>query len=292
MRFEKTTVVAPAKINWMLRILGRRDDGFHEIETIFQTISLADSLTFSPSDRLELHCEDPSIPLDETNLVWRAADLMCRRFEAPAASIELRKRIPSGGGLGGGSSDAAATISFLARHASRAPSTVELREVALELGSDVPFFLQGGTCYATGRGEELVPLADQMPASLLLVFPGEAVATGEAYATLRRARDAGDLPEREPVGFEQCHDLAVRGLLSDTTLLENDFEDVVFAARPQLASIFERVRSAGAIWTRLSGSGSTIVGAFDSNGRRNRALERLSDSLTVVPAQTTDASGA
>jgi len=292
MRFEKTTVVACAKINWMLRILARRDDGFHEIETIFQTISLADTLTFSPSDRLELHCEDPTIPVDETNLVWRAADLMRRRFEAPAASIELRKKIPAGGGLGGGSSDAAATLSFLARHSPRAPSTDELRAAALELGSDVPFFLRGGTCYATGRGEAIVPLADQMPASLLLVFPSETVATGEAYAMLRRARDAGDLAEREPVGFEECHELAVRGVLSNTTVLENDFEDVVFAARPELASIFDRVRGAGAIWTRLSGSGSTIVGAFDSPGRRNRALERLSDSLTVVPAQTTDASGA
>lgn len=285
-RFETTTVLAPAKINWMLRILGKREDGFHEIETIFQTISLADSLTFAPSDRLSLSCDDASIPVDESNLVMRAANEMICRFGAPTVAIDLRKRIPAGGGLGGGSSDAAATLSFLARHATHPPSPENLRALALELGSDVPFFLKGGTCYATGRGEALLPLADQNSVPMLLVLPDEGVATGDAYGALRRARDACEVPEGEPVGFDVCHELATRGLLGDTTMLVNDFEDVVFRMRPSLRDIHARVRGTGAIWTRMSGSGSTIAGAYDSVAKRNRALERLSDSLTVVPAQT------
>jgi 4-diphosphocytidyl-2-C-methyl-D-erythritol kinase len=173
---------------------------------------------------------------------------------------------------------------FLARHARVAPSTEELRSVALELGSDVPFFLKGGTCYASGRGESLEELAEQNATPLLVVLPDESVMTGEAYALLRSARDGGIVPDGTAIGFERCHELARRGLLSDTTLLVNDFEDAIFAARPSLGTIFERVRATGAIWTRLSGSGSAIVGAFDSTGRRNRAAEWLSDSLTVLPA--------
>lgn len=287
MRFERTTVPAPAKINWMLRILARRPDGFHEIETIFQTISLADSLTFTPSDAIDLSCDDPSIPVDGSNLVHRAAEMMRDRFDAPAVAIELKKRIPAGGGLGGGSSDAAATLLFLARHAKRPPLSAELRAAALELGSDVPFFLRGGTCYATGRGEALVELVGPNAAALLLVLADEQVMSGEAYAMLRQARDAGEVPEGEAVGFDTCHELAARGLLGDTSLLVNDFEAVILPSRPKLAATFDRLRNAGAIWTRLSGSGSTIVGAFDSVAKRNRALERLSDSLTVLPAQTT-----
>lgn len=286
MRFDRTTVLAPAKINWMLRVLGRRPDGYHELETIFQTISLADSLTFTESDSFVLRCDDPSIPVDERNLVTRAARLMMDRFGAPAVAVELEKRIPVGGGLGGGSSDAAATLSFLARHAARGASGAELRAAALELGSDVPFFLEGGTCYATGRGEALVRLADQRSVPLLLVLPDEGVATAEAYGLLRDVRDRGAVAEGSAIGFEAAHELAVRGLLGDTTELVNDFESVIFGARPKLGEIFERVRATGAVWTRMSGSGSTIVGAYDSTAKRNRAIERLSDSLTVIPAQT------
>ncbi len=286
MGFAPTTLPAPAKINWMLRVLGRRDDGFHSIETILQRISLSDSLTFTRSDRLSLSCDDPSIPLDETNLVWRAADMMMSRFDAPPVAIELNKRIPPGGGLGGGSSDAATTLQFMTRHAKHVPSTEELRATAAELGSDVPFFLSGATCYATGRGEELVELAEQNAIPLVLVLPGEGVMTAEAYAMLSEVRARNEVEMTEPIGFQACHEMAVRGLLGDTTELVNDFESVIFEARPAISGAFERVRRSGAVWTRMSGSGSTIVGVYDSLGKRDRAIERLSDSLTVLAAET------
>src|SRR5712691_7808516 len=127
-------VRAHAKINWALRVTGKRADGYHDIETVFQTISLHDTLTITESDRLTLTCDDPTIPTDDTNLVVRAAS-------GKNVAIALHKRIPAGGGLGGGSSDAAATLAALG-----------LEQRALALGSDVPFFLTGGTAYATGRG--------------------------------------------------------------------------------------------------------------------------------------------
>src|SRR6266568_3445478 len=151
-------VLAHAKINWSLRITGRRADGYHDLETLFQTISLHDTLTITPSERLTLTCDDPTIPVDDTNLVLRAAKLAA----APPVAIHLEKRIPAGGGLGGGSSDAAATLVALG-----APSA----ELALQLGSDVPFFLVGGTAYATGRGEVLTPLRRAAPIPLLLLLP-------------------------------------------------------------------------------------------------------------------------
>ena len=123
-------VRAYAKINWSLRITGKRADGFHDLETLFQTISLHDTLTFDPADRLTLTCDDPSIAVDETNLVLRAA----RAVGAPTVAITLHKTIPAGGGLGGGSSDAAATLKTLAS------ANESLDEIALGLGSDVPFF--------------------------------------------------------------------------------------------------------------------------------------------------------
>ncbi|HEV2721960.1 MAG TPA: 4-(cytidine 5'-diphospho)-2-C-methyl-D-erythritol kinase, partial [Thermoanaerobaculia bacterium] len=138
-------VRAYAKINLGLRVTAKRADGYHDIETIFQTISLHDTLTFTPAAALTLTCDAPDIPADDTNLVLRAA----RAAGAPPVSIALRKRIPAGGGLGGGSSDAAATLRALGRADA---------EVALSLGSDVPFFLVGGTAYATGRGDALTPL--------------------------------------------------------------------------------------------------------------------------------------
>src|SRR5438876_4586953 len=137
-------IAAYAKINWTLRVTGKRPDGYHDIETIFQTISLHDVLTFEEAADLSLTCTDPAIPTDDTNLVFRAA-----RTIGVKSRVHLEKQIPAGGGLGGASSDAAAVLVAFDRKDS---------ELALSLGSDVPFFLHGGTAYATGRGERLTAL--------------------------------------------------------------------------------------------------------------------------------------
>lgn len=247
-----------AKINWSLRITGKRADGFHDLETVFQTISLHDELTFTPSDRLSLTCDDPTIPTDESNLVIRAA----RAVGATNVHIDLRKRIPAGGGLGGGSSNAATTLRALGRG--------DLRDVALSLGSDVPFFLVGGTAYATGRGEILTPLPPRAGMPLLLVFPEERVLTKDAFARVTRYSP--------PLGI----DAYTRGYENFT----NDFEEPVFAMLPRLREYKQRLYDAGAIHAAMSGSGSTLFGAFDSIEARDKAAASWSAAATAAALTT------
>jgi len=244
---------AYAKINWTLRVTGRRTDGFHDLETIFQTISLHDTLTFSESDRLTLTCDDPTIPVDETNLVLRAA----RAIDAKPVAIHLQKRIPHGGGLGGGSSDAAATLIALGQPRA---------DIALSLGSDVPFFLVGGTAYATGRGEVLTPLRNRAGVALLLLFPEERVMTAEAFRMLTRYSP--------PLGLERLREFDP---LRDREILINDFEEPMFERLPALRELKRRLYYAGAQWAGMTGSGSTIVGAFADAASRDAARATFSD---------------
>jgi 4-diphosphocytidyl-2-C-methyl-D-erythritol kinase len=240
-----------AKINWALRITGRRADGFHDLETVFQTISLHDDLTFTPAPGLSLTCDDPSIPVDETNLVIRAA----KAVGANDMAIHLKKRIPAGGGLGGGSSNAAAVLQEF--------GTERLPELALSLGSDVPFFLLGGTAYATGRGEVLTPMPPMANIPLLLLLPEERVLTKDAFARVTRYSP--------PLGIDAYRDF---------TSFTNDFEEPVFATLPRLATLKARLYDAGATWAGMSGSGSTIVGAFADERARDRAAEQFADVRT------------
>ena len=238
-----------AKINWSLHIIGKRADGFHDIETIFQTISLHDTLTFERADRFTLTCDDPAIPVDETNLVARAAHAL----GVEKVAIHIEKRIPAGGGLGGGSSNAAATLVALSKMFA---IKVPLEKIALDLGSDVPFFLVGGRAHATGRGEIITPLEDLAPEPLLLVLPEERVMTTEAFRMWNGTHD--------PV---------------------NDFEPPVFAKLPRLREYKQRLLDVGASWAAMSGSGSTIVGRFESAAARDRAAAHFAD-LRVERAET------
>jgi 4-diphosphocytidyl-2-C-methyl-D-erythritol kinase len=246
-----------AKINWSLRITGKRPDGFHDLETVFQTISLHDELTFTRAEAFSLTCDDPSIPLDDTNLVLRAA----RAVGAPPHAIHLRKRIPAGGGLGGGSSNAATTL--------RAFGGERLPELALALGSDVPFFLVGGTAYATGRGEVLTPLPPRSGVPLLLVLPEERVLTKDAFARIARYSP--------PLGI----DAYTRGYDAFT----NDFEEPVFAMLPRLRELKERLRATGAAFAAMTGSGSTLFAAYEDAAGRDAAAASFAD-VRVERAET------
>lgn len=238
-----------AKINWSLRVTGKRADGFHDLETVFQEISLHDELTLTPSDETTLVCDDPSIPTDESNLVLRAA----RALDAPPVAIELKKRVPAGGGLGGGSANAAATLLALDRMFDLRRD--DLPAIALALGSDVPFFLLGGTAYATGRGELLTPLTPRGGIPLLLVLPEEKVLTKDAFARITRHS-----PQLGRAAYEQ-------GFENFT----NDFEEPVFALVPRLAEYKRRLIESGATFASMSGSGSTLFGAYESLEARDAA---------------------
>ncbi len=182
-------VAAPAKTNLFLEVVRRRDDGFHELDTVFAALALEDTLTFEPSSRLALEVVgDPTVPSDATNLVWRAADALRRAAGQPelGARIRVEKRIPAGGGLGGGSSDAAATLVALDRLWGTKAGSPRLLQLAAELGSDVPFFVQGGLQRGRGRGEQLEPLpAPARPLELVLAFPSFGCPTPQVYKALR-----------------------------------------------------------------------------------------------------------
>lgn len=264
-----------AKINWSLRITGRRADGYHDLETLFQQISLHDDLHFERADRLLLTCDDPTIPTDDSNLVVRAAQLL----EAPPVHITLQKRIPAGGGLGGGSSNAAATLLALDRMFDMRRD--DLPKLALQLGSDVPFFLVGGTAYATGRGEELTPLPAAAPIPLLLLLPEERVLTREAFARIRSYS--------QPIGIERYQAMIADDLMAHSAELINDFEEPVFALVPRLRELRDRLERAGALWARMSGSGSTIYGVFANQMERDRAIEKFDDVRAVAAESITPA---
>ena len=254
-------VRAYAKINWALRVTGKRADGYHDIETLFQTISLHDTLTIAVrSSQFTVRTDDPSIPTDDSNLVIRALKAI-----GQPAEVELQKRIPAGGGLGGGSSDAAAVLMAFDR-----PDPA----IALSLGSDVPFFLVGGTACATGRGEVLTPLPRVAPVPLLLLMPDERVSTAEAYGSLQRFSP--------PLGVDRYRSMIADDLLSHSAELTNDFEEPIFARLPQLRSLKKRLLESRAAWAAMTGSGSTIVGAFRSQSQRDKAAATFTDVRAVT----------
>jgi len=273
---------APAKINLGLRVLNRRSDGYHEVRTVFQTISLADQLTVTYDRRsngeVALECDEASLAAKD-NLVVRATESLLRVGGWPGSvRIELKKCIPAGAGLGGGSSDAAAVLLALRRLLKPRPHPVMLAEVAARLGSDVPFFLQGGTAVGLGRGEEVYPLPDQPRRWLVVVAPKIFVSTAEAYRTLGKSRARLTAAERQLIinGFQASIAASEEsGALDPAKLPVNDFESVVFQQFPVLRKWKKRLIEAGALGAMMSGSGSAVFGVFSSLRRAREACKVL-----------------
>lgn len=263
-----------AKINWSLRILGRRPDGYHELRTVLQTISLCDDLHFAARDDgpVTLTCDDPQIPTDEGNLIIRAALALRDLFQVRAgATIHLEKRIPAQGGLGGGSSNAAIALLGLAHLWSLTVDREELNRLGAALGADVPFFFVGGRSLATGTGTELKPLPDAPKSHLVVITPNAGVSTSAAYQALRAralttSDDASILSNScWPAGFQA----------SAPERLHNDFEPTVFELEPQTKSASESLWRAGASGVLLAGSGSSVFGMFDNKEAQQRALREI-----------------
>ncbi|HEX8119551.1 MAG TPA: 4-(cytidine 5'-diphospho)-2-C-methyl-D-erythritol kinase [Pyrinomonadaceae bacterium] len=274
MSAEKINVPAFAKINLGLRVHGRRPDGYHEISTVFQTVSLRDNISFQATidEKLGLVCSDPSIPTDDNNLVMRAASALRERFGVNrGARVELEKVIPAGGGLGGGSANAAVTLAALATLWELETNAGELAEIGARLGADVPFFLYGGTALGTGTGADIKPLADAPKMHLVIVAPGVHVSTAEAY----KALGAPALTKVEPLV-----NLSVSRTEADFPdslcgVWSNDFEAVVVRLYPEIGRARERLVEAGAGRVMLSGSGSSVFGVFESKGEAGRARAGL-----------------
>ena len=265
-----------AKINLDLRVLHKRTDGYHEVRTVFQTISLADTLEIEVRrgrTRIEIDSDIPD------NLMVRAANLVLEATKAAAhIKFRLSKRIPMGGGLGGGSSDAAAVLLALPALLKKQIPLEKLTELAAQLGSDVPFFLLGGTAAGLGRGTDLYPLPDIPPLPTLLVAPGLQVSTAEAYRALRRELTI-ELHSSTMSNFQAFVWRVASRLPARQWGSVNDFESVVFPQHPQLESIREKLWSLGARPALMSGSGSTLFGIFADRAARDRARVRLGQQL-------------
>jgi 4-diphosphocytidyl-2-C-methyl-D-erythritol kinase len=242
---------APCKINRELRVGRLRPDGYHEVLSRMATIDLADTLTAGESDRLELACDDPSLPSGADNLVVRAAERLASAAGVRrGAALRLEKRVPAGGGLGGGSSDAACALRLLAALWNLAISEEDLRGVAAGLGSDVPFFLAGGEAEVSGRGELVAPLPDTgaEPADLILLVPPIAISTAAVY---REYAGRGTLPARLSLDAPREKD-------REKFLGPNDLAPAVLAMEPRMEAYVRSAAELSADWV-ISGSGATIV---------------------------------
>ncbi len=268
-----------AKINLGLYVLGKRPDGYHDIWTIFQELEFHDVLYFTKRDApLTLTTNHPTLPVGDENLVCRAARAFAQKTGCPTQlAIHLEKQIPLGAGLGGGSSNAAAALCGLNQLFQVGASREELAALGATLGSDVPFFLHGGTAIGTGRGEQIEPLPDLPPCWILLINPRIHVSSAWAYKNINLKLT--NFPTKNNV-FLQQHNAVTDALRT----LENMLEEPVISHYPIIASIKNLLLEEGAEWASMSGSGSTVFGVFKEKELAEQALRQIErpDWLLVV----------
>ena len=263
-----------AKINWSLRILGKRPDGYHEVATVLQSVSLCDELTFElrEDNRVALTCDDLSIPVDESNLIVRAARALSDRH---GADITLRKKIPAKGGLGGGSSNAAITLLALNRLWQLGLEERDLRQIGAQLGADVPFFFAGGTAIAKGIGTQIETLPDVPKQHLIVITPNASVSSATAYSAL----NAPSLTSTDSLSILSSS--FTEPFFNDSSQwpLHNDFEGVIFEREPEIRRAKESLLEAGARNALLAGSGSSVFGIFNDAAARDHALDNLGSEI-------------
>jgi 4-diphosphocytidyl-2-C-methyl-D-erythritol kinase len=267
-------IPAFAKVNLDLRVLATRDDGYHDLATIFQTVALHDTLTFTGGvGAFEIRCNTTGVPRDRSNLVWRAAEALWlasgRPDGMPPVRIDLDKSIPAAAGLGGGSADAAAALCALDALWTLGLSPRRLHDIAARLGADVAFFLRGGTALGRGRGDDLETLPDLPSWPVVIARPAFGVSTREAYAWFD-ADGTGGSPALAPpdtsAGWPACLDRCV-----------NDLERPVARRHPQIGALIGALRGSGARLAMMSGSGSAVFGLF-ADGRA------AAEAAATVPA--------
>jgi 4-diphosphocytidyl-2-C-methyl-D-erythritol kinase len=272
--------LCPAKVNLYLKVLGRREDGYHDLVTVMQPLTLADELRLTPGRGLTLDCRHPEVPLGPQNLVWRAAEKFgAATGQVPQVHIELVKKIPVAAGLGGGSSDAAGTLLALNELTEIPLNSTTLHELAAELGADVPFFLRPGPAVGRGIGTILSPL-DLPPYWYVLLNPGLAISTSWVYGNLDLAALA-QAGAPEPTAWDGEH---------PENWVANDLETVTLSRYPELRELLARVSATGARAWGMSGSGPTLFGLFhEAEAARAAALQlrqHFSGWITVTRGLT------
>jgi 4-diphosphocytidyl-2-C-methyl-D-erythritol kinase len=315
-----TSVRSFAKINLGLKIGPLREDGFHELRTIYQTIALSDVVRVDVGKGLgiEIICKDPRVPDDESNTCWRVADRMLRSLKVRGkVRISIEKRLPVQGGLGAASSNAVATILALEKELKQLLAPEERLRIASEVGSDLPLFLVGGTVLGTGRGEQVYPLEDLPSYHCVIATPEVGVSTPAAFADWDKKWDAKStgLKSADPKltasnGSDRINTFSrtiyewlngsftptgvpgkgrdrAEALLLDLvrTGIENDFESVVFPKYPAIREVKRALERSGAKYVSLSGSGSAVFGLFADQESANQAVKKL--EANDIPAQAT-----
>jgi 4-diphosphocytidyl-2-C-methyl-D-erythritol kinase len=260
-----------AKVNWILQILGKRPDGYHEVATILQSVSLCDELSFDLRDdhQISLTCDDPEIPVDDSNLIVKAA--LALQEHRPGANIKLVKRIPTKAGLGGASSNAAVTLLALNYLWRKELNHSDLLRIGARLGADVPFFLVGGRAEGRGIGADVSPLPDAAQQHLIIITPNASVSTATAYASL----NAGSLTTSDSASILSSSFAEPVSGDSAKWSLGNDFERVIFEIEPEIKRAKLALLDAGARGALLAGSGSSVFGIFDNEAARDRALDSV-----------------
>jgi len=285
---KELTFQAAAKINLYLDILGRRSDGYHEIESIIQSVRLYDKIILRLKGReIKIRCTHPKIPLDEENTCYRAAEMLLTVLGMrQGLEIEIQKNIPIGSGLGGGSADAAATLIGMRKLFQIDIPFSDLSKLALELGSDVPFCLIGGTALVRGRGEKIIPLPLLKNGWFILVDPGISISTSWVYSRLQ-----GKLTKKR-LNIKLIKELikkeGMRGV--NKFPLYNKLEEVVIERFPTLRDIKAKLIEAGATGALMTGSGSTIFAVAEDEERVKSILARLGRKVRVYAVQATDKS--
>lgn len=265
---DAVSFLAPAKLNLSLQVFGKRPDGYHDIRSVMVPVSLYDEVTVEEApEGISVECDDPTVPAGEGNTCRLAAALFMEWAGAPAGvRIRLRKGIPSESGLGGGSSDAAATLKGLSALTGRCPPRDVLLAMASRIGADVPFFTLGNAALAEGFGDRLTAIPWEVPFHAVIVRPSFGLPTREGYARLRRL--PGDPPPpAEPPAYRTLGDVAAS--------LRNDFEEAWREIRPEIAEIKEELLAAGALAAGLSGSGSAVFGLFASEEAAREARGKM-----------------
>ncbi|OGD24558.1 MAG: 4-(cytidine 5'-diphospho)-2-C-methyl-D-erythritol kinase [Candidatus Aminicenantes bacterium RBG_13_63_10] len=274
-----------AKINLGLEVLGRRPDGFHDIRTLFQSVSLHDDLFFFPDEagRILVSGDDPEVPWDESNLIHRAARaLSARRPGAPGVRVEVRKRIPSGKGLGGGSGNAAMTLRALNRLWGLGLDRAALADIGRGLGADVPYFFEGGLCLGEERGDRISPLEDLPSLPLVIVLPPFSCPTAEIYRS-HRLRPA---PEAKLTSSGEDSRIMRFFETRELRSLENSLEATVFRFHPRLQDLKALLLSRGAELSLVTGSGSAVFGLFRDRRRAEEARRLAEEVFPAILAET------
>jgi len=309
-----TSIRSFAKINIGLRIGVRREDGFHELRTIYQTLALADAVRVDTGRGLgiEIACKDPRVPCDESNTCYRMAERVLRALKTRCkVRITIEKNLPVQGGLGGASSNAVATLLGLERALKRPLPPVERLHLAAEVGSDLPLFLIGGTVLGTGRGEQVYPIEDLPAFHCVVATPEIGVSTPAAFADWDNKLSAAKLTSPDgsdkidsfsdsvfewlggrgfsPTGVPSKRWDRAEALLLDLvrTGIENDFESVVFPKYPAIREVKRTLEKTGAKYASLSGSGSTVYGLFSDKQAAGKAAKLLMDNGVRAEVTTT-----